>query len=207
MDMQTGSFAGALLRFRDEVLLMHRSDKKILSPGLWAGIAGHMEQSEMNSPVTACLREIEEETGILPAQIEKLDLRYFALCKTETALDSIYYFSGLLKEKPTLSETPEGTLHWIKLEDGINLQMADHNLYEIGYETRPDYRQKGIATAATIELTNLLLDTNIIPFMGFAWSNIASKNVAIKSGYIMVRSSMETCGKEWAGKVYCGEAE
>jgi len=80
-------------------------------------------------------------------------------------------------------------------------------LYEIGYETLPEYRQKGIATAVAVELTNLLLNMDSIPYMGFAWSNIASKNVAIKSGYIMAWSNMGSCGKEWAEKVFRGEAE
>ena len=81
------------------------------------------------------------------------------------------------------------------------------NIYDIGYETLPQYRQQGIATAVTIELTNLLLDMNIIPFLTFAWSNIASKNVAIKSGYLMSWSSMGTSPKEFTEKVFRGEAE
>lgn len=123
-DMQTIAFAGAFLKWQDEVLLMQRGKHKKLGPGLWAGIGGHIEQSEINSPLTACLREIEEETGIQFMQIEKLQLRYFALLKHDNALHSIYYFSGILKEKPNLRETSEGKLHWIKLKDGINLDMA-----------------------------------------------------------------------------------
>jgi len=64
------------------------------------------------------------------------------------------------------------------------------NIYELGIETLPEYQQKGIATALTVELTNLLLNMDIIPFVGFAWSNIASKNTAIKSGYVMSYSNM-----------------
>ena len=74
----------------------------------------------------ACLREIEEETGILPSQIEALDLRYFALRKDLGDLHSIYYYSGVLNEKPILRKTSEGELYWVKLEDGINYQMAAH---------------------------------------------------------------------------------
>jgi len=123
-DMQTTAFAGAFLRWQDEVLLMQRGKHKKLGPGSWAGIGGHMEQSDLNSPITACLREIEEETGIKSMQIEKLQLQYFALLKHENALHTIYYFSGMLKEKPNLQETSEGELHWVKLTDGVNLDMA-----------------------------------------------------------------------------------
>jgi len=75
----------------------------------------------------------------------------------------------------------------------IGFAVADKNndkIYDVGYETLPEYRQKGVATAVTIELTNLLLEAGIIPYAGFAWSNIASKNVLIKSGYIMGWSNM-----------------
>ena len=75
----------------------------------------------------------------------------------------------------------------------IGFAIADKNndkIYDVGYETLPEYQQKGIATALTIELTNLLLEANIIPYAGFAWSNVSSKNVLIKSGYIMGWSNM-----------------
>ena len=81
-------------------------------------------------------------------------------------------------------------------------------IYEIGYETLPEYQQKGIATALTVEMTNLLLGMDIIPYAGFAWSHIASKNTVIKSGYVMAWSNMGTCDKDdWAIKLYRGEAE
>jgi len=130
--IETRFFAGAFLRYDDEVLLMKRSEHKKIAPGLWSGIGGRIEEAEMNSPLTSCLREIEEETGIKASQIEKLDFRYFALIKSEFGfqgtghtLDSIYYFTGVLKEKPPLIETPEGSLYWVKPENSTNLHMSD----------------------------------------------------------------------------------
>ena len=126
-NIQTKAFAGAFLRYENEVLLMHRSIHKKIAPGLWAGIGGGILESEMSSPITACLREIEEETGITEAQIEALNLRYFVLLDrvdNRGTLDSVYYFAGVLKEKPPLIETPEGKLHWGKLKDGVNLPMS-----------------------------------------------------------------------------------
>jgi len=124
--MNTRLFAGAFLRWQDEVILLKRSPHKKIAPGMWAGIGGHIEQCEINSPLTACLREIEEETGILPSQIYSLDLRYFALHKSVETLDSIYYFVGVLKEKCTFIQTSEGTLHWVNLQDGLEYQMSTH---------------------------------------------------------------------------------
>lgn len=123
---QTRSFAGAFLRWQNEALLLKRGKHKQISPGLWAGVSGQIEPYDLGSPSTACMREIEEETGIVPTQIEQLELRYFALLKTEGTLDSVYYFSGVLKEKPLLPETSEGVLHWVKLEAGVNLPMPAH---------------------------------------------------------------------------------
>ena len=123
-NIQTRAFAGAFLRWQDEVILMKRSEHKKIAPGMWAGIGGHIEPGEENSPITACLREIEEETGIVSSQIEELSFRYFALCRQPSAIHSIYYFTGILKEKPILRKTSEGDLHWVKLEDAINFQMS-----------------------------------------------------------------------------------
>ena len=68
----------------------------------------------------------------------------------------------------------------------VGLVAADKNtdeIYDVGYETLSEYRQKGIATAITIEMTNLLRNKGIISYAGLAWSNVSSKNVLIKSGY------------------------
>lgn len=121
--MDSVLFAGAFLRWQDEVILIKRGMHKKYGPGKWAGVGGHIEQSEINSPITACFREIEEETGILPAQIENLDMRYFVLLKNQDSLHSIYYFTGTLKEKCALRDTSEGTLHWINLQEGVNCSM------------------------------------------------------------------------------------
>jgi predicted GNAT family acetyltransferase len=69
-------------------------------------------------------------------------------------------------------------------------EKETNNLYQLGYETLPEYRQKGIATAITIEMTNFLINKRIIPYATLAWSNISSKNVLIKSGYTMAWSDM-----------------
>jgi predicted acetyltransferase len=92
----------------------------------------------------------------------------------------------------------------------VGLAIADKQtdtLYDIGYEVLPEYRNKGIATAITMELTNLLLIRSIIPFATFAWSNIASKKVLYNCGYYPAWSSMGSADMEWAIKVMNGEAE
>ncbi|QHQ60211.1 NUDIX domain-containing protein [Anaerocolumna sedimenticola] len=58
------NMATAYLMNRNEFLLMKRAAGRNLAPGLWAGVGGHLEPEELNSPKEACLREIYEETGI-----------------------------------------------------------------------------------------------------------------------------------------------
>jgi len=72
----------------------------------------------------------------------------------------------------------------------IIAEKETDSLYQLGCETLPEYRQKGIATAITIEMTNFLINKSLIPFATLAWSNISSKNVLIKSGYTMAWSDM-----------------
>jgi 8-oxo-dGTP diphosphatase len=105
---------------------MKRSADKKYSPGMWAGVGGHMEPNEVGKPKTACLREIEEETGITEKQIASLKLRYFALLQSGEELHEVYYFIGELTEKPALIQTDEGGLFWVKIHDGKTLPMSEH---------------------------------------------------------------------------------
>jgi GNAT superfamily N-acetyltransferase len=56
-------------------------------------------------------------------------------------------------------------------------------MWQVGIDVIPAYRGKGIATILTKILTSEILKQGIVPFYGTAWSNIASKNTAINSGY------------------------
>lgn len=56
-------------------------------------------------------------------------------------------------------------------------------MWQTGIDVIPEHRYKGTATILTKILTDEILKKGIIPFIHFAWSNIASKNTAINSGY------------------------
>jgi RimJ/RimL family protein N-acetyltransferase len=53
----------------------------------------------------------------------------------------------------------------------------------VGIDVLPEYRRMGIATTLTKILTDAIIDRGKVPFYCTAWSNIPSKNTAIKSGY------------------------
>jgi RimJ/RimL family protein N-acetyltransferase len=56
-------------------------------------------------------------------------------------------------------------------------------MWQVGIDVIPNFREKGIASVLTKIITNEILKLDIVPFYGTAWSNIASKNTAISSGY------------------------
>ncbi len=53
----------------------------------------------------------------------------------------------------------------------------------VGIDVLPEYRRLGVATTLTKILTDEIIDCGKVPYYCTAWSNIASKNNAIKSGY------------------------
>lgn len=56
-------------------------------------------------------------------------------------------------------------------------------MWQVGIDVMPAFREKGVASTLTKIITNEILKLGVVPFYGTAWSNIASKNTAISSGY------------------------
>jgi 8-oxo-dGTP diphosphatase len=109
----------AVLFHGDHMLMMKRSPNRTLSPGKWAGIGGHLEPAEIGDPYAACLREVEEETGLRPEDIEGLELRYILLRLNGRDLRQQFVYVGrALKREVT--PTDEGELHWIHMNDVLN---------------------------------------------------------------------------------------
>ncbi|WP_461246058.1 NUDIX hydrolase [Treponema sp. R6D11] len=67
--------SGAFLKNGESYLLIKRSPTRTIAPNIWSCIGGHMEKDEINDPLEACLREVEEETGIKREHIYNLKLR------------------------------------------------------------------------------------------------------------------------------------
>ncbi len=57
-------------------------------------------------------------------------------------------------------------------------------MWQIGVDVLPEYRQKGIASALTSRLAKEILKRGKVPFYCSAWSNIRSARNAAKSGFI-----------------------
>ena len=55
-------------------------------------------------------------------------------------------------------------------------------MWQIGIDVLPEYRQKWIASALTGKLAKEILNRGMVPFYCSAWSNIRSARNAAKSG-------------------------
>ena len=56
-------------------------------------------------------------------------------------------------------------------------------MWQIGIDVLPEYRQKGIASALTSQLARAVFDRGKIPFYAAAWSNIRSIRNGLRSGF------------------------
>ena len=67
---------------------------------------------------------------------------------------------------------------------GMSGASNDSNtMWQVGIDVVPEFRQRGIGTTLVNIITNEILNDGIVPFYGTPWSHIASKNVAVSSGY------------------------
>lgn len=57
------------------------------------------------------------------------------------------------------------------------------SMWQVGIDVIQNYRMMGVGTTLIKVLTDEIVKLGKVPFYGTSWSNIASKNNAIKSGY------------------------
>ncbi len=117
------TFATAFISNSNQILLMKRSDERKFAPGIWAAVGGHLEPEELNTPRIACLREIQEETGLVEEDLSYLDLEYIILrrCNLEIRIQYVYFGST---DKIDVKQSEEGRLHWIDQSELFNREMT-----------------------------------------------------------------------------------
>lgn len=68
---------------------------------------------------------------------------------------------------------------------GLAACSADcEDMWQIGVDVLPKYRQQGIASALTSALAKEIINRHKVPFYCTAWSNIRSVRNAVKSGFV-----------------------
>lgn len=108
----------------DKVLLLYREGGSVVSE-VWTGSAGgHFEKEELNDVKACVIRELNEELGLQPEDINGLTLRYIALRSTKGEIRQNYYFFAELKEHVDESLTSnEGRCQWFSLDEISSLEM------------------------------------------------------------------------------------
>ncbi|MDE6656651.1 MAG: GNAT family N-acetyltransferase [Anaeroplasmataceae bacterium] len=76
-------------------------------------------------------------------------------------------------------------------------------LWQIGVDVLPQFRNRGIATALVIHLKEEIIKRGKCPFYCCAWSNIASKRLARKAGFVdaWVELSAKSVEEDWIREI------
>jgi 8-oxo-dGTP diphosphatase len=94
-----------------DVLLIRRSSRADLFPGVFNGVGGHVERGE--DILSAARREVREETGL---DVSDLSLRCVLHVNEGTDRPGVlvFVFVGHTQDRG-VAESSEGTLHWVSL--------------------------------------------------------------------------------------------
>ncbi len=117
------TLATAFITNSNRILLMKRNRERKFAPGIWAAVGGHLEPDELNTPRTACLREIHEEIGLSEDDLHYLDLKYIILRKSILEIRIQYVFFGKTDQVKT-KQTEEGKMYWIEESELFNREMT-----------------------------------------------------------------------------------
>lgn len=99
----------------DRYLMLHRVSKEKKddpNSGKWIGVGGHFEDGE--SPEECMLREVQEETGLIPVAWKQRGIITFVSDQWET--EYMHLFTAQLTSEDVARELPEcdeGVLAWV----------------------------------------------------------------------------------------------
>ena len=109
-------------------LMMLRNKKENdINANKWIGVGGKIEENE--SPREGVIREIKEETGLIPNDLVFRGILYFSYGTKDS--EKIWVYSCHSYDR-TLKECDEGTLEWIDEDKVLNLELweGDHIFLE-----------------------------------------------------------------------------
>lgn len=122
-DYKTILTVNTLIWCKGKVLMLKRSDKKQVDPGLYAGIGGKVEPHE--SFYDAIFREIEEETGIRELEIvRQYSVTQHPYPPTESEWVNLYFIAKI-PNQIEIKPNEDGTFHWVDPRDFDKLPMAE----------------------------------------------------------------------------------
>lgn len=136
------AFCTVFLFREDRVLLLKRSDKSRFAPGRWTGVGGRVEASEWNDLQAVGLREVAEETGILPGEVNNLRIRVVWTQPEGADVVVIAFLTGQT-DREALGPCDEGELCWIEVEKTAELDWIGNArvAFDCAYQAMQDGEQ------------------------------------------------------------------
>lgn len=121
--MELRQMATAFLFNDNHVLMMRKENSKIYKFEFWTGLGGHLEPEEFNNPKMACVREIQEESGISESTVHDLKLKYILLRVKEDEIRQQFVYFGRTTDRNYIS-SEEGELFWIEENELLNIRTS-----------------------------------------------------------------------------------
>lgn len=104
------------------ILCLYRIGSRVANHRYVGSAGGHFEKEELNEPQRCVLREMKEELGLLPEDVEELTLRYITHRLKDGEIRQNYYYFARLKTPRELTST-EGNLRWVPYAQIQDLHM------------------------------------------------------------------------------------
>ena len=113
----------SLFFVREEGLwCLYRIGSRVANHKYVGACGGHFEESELSSPENCVLREMKEELGLLPGDIEDLTLRYMTVRYMGHEIRQNYYFFARIKGERQLHST-EGEIRFFTWQELKTVDM------------------------------------------------------------------------------------
>lgn len=107
---------------QEGLLCLYRVGSRVANHKYVGACGGHFEEPELSSPEKCVLREMKEELGLLPEDIEDLNLRYMTVRYMGHEIRQNYYFFARIKGERQLHST-EGELRFFTWEELKSVEM------------------------------------------------------------------------------------
>lgn len=107
----------------EQILLLYRIGSRVVGNSYTGTAGGHIEADEYNSARSCVLRELFEETGLTPEDIDGLAMRYVTMRLKGGEIRQNYYFFASIREGVDVSSSNEGRLEWHSLDALAGLPM------------------------------------------------------------------------------------
>lgn len=106
----------------DGLWCLFRRGSRVANNKYVGACGGHFEEHELSSPENCVLREMKEELGLDPSDVEGLTLRYLTVRYMGQEIRQNYYFFARLKDRKPLTST-EGDLRFFTWEELTSIDM------------------------------------------------------------------------------------